>query len=1153
MAVKLQEIFARDPKAEGLANDGQARIRNERTEQAERELRSELCSFVSDGQYGRAMERVLSGYLKHLTRDRQLAAWISGFYGSGKSHLLKMLGHLWQNTTFADGSTARGLVVGLPSEVAAALQELDQSAKRAGVGRFAAMGQLPAGSGEFVRATIASIVLEARGLPAQVQLAEFVFWLREQGIDTQVRAAIEAAGKNWLSELESIYVSPLLANAVLKAMPSFAATEADARRAFAAQFPKLKQDVDTNRFVNVIRLALEEDAKLPFSVIVLDEVQQYIGDSPQRAADVTEAIEALYTRLDCRVLVIGAGQSALSANTPTLLRLRDRFLVTIELSDTDVEAVTRKVVLSKKPTFVPAVQEMLDRHDGEISRQLRSAPRLAAKSDDARFIVIDYPLLPTRRRFWEECFRAVDAQGSHSQLRSQLKVLHSCVAECAERGLGYVIPGDALYARIADKLVNTGVLLNELFTRIEKLKDGTPDGDLRHRICGVVFLITKLPREQGVDLGVRATAEVIADLLIDDLTVPSGPFRTRVAETLEQLATDSTLMKVGDEYRLQTTEGAEWDRAFRERVTGLNAQADEVEAIRSRKFREEAQRAVAEVRLKHGVSKTPRSVALHYDVSSPSVGDSVTIWVRDGWSTSEKEVLGIARSMGVDDPTIHVFIPKKEADALKRVLTDAEAAQRVLDNKGTATGREGEEARASILSRKSAADAAAHEALLDIFRGARVFQGGGNEVTLSSLTEALISAANASVARLFPSFSDADLQEWPLVIKRAREGNDNPFSPVGFSGPVQDHVVAKEVLRVMGNGETGSKIRRALEAPPYGWPKDAIDAALIALHRAGVVRAARNGSAIAPGALDQNNIPTAEFRPEATIVSTKDRIAVKGVCAHLGVSNVRSGEEELRAGEALRALADLGKRAGGEAPLPAPPSMTLVNELTAKSGGELLVAVAGREKEIKELWNGWKKQAELVGVRQPAWDRAVRLAACGKALPELADARAQLAAIALSRGLLAEPDPVAPVAGVMAGVLRGRLQAIQEGHERAVTEALALLDSNDSWKALTPEQRTTIVEAQKIAIPMKPAVGTDEELRAALETSSLEARENVVALVASRVAVALSDAVRLVKPASHRVRLAPVTLETAAEVEAWVREREAELLEEIKKGPVILG
>ncbi|MBK7688408.1 MAG: hypothetical protein IPJ35_05280 [Elusimicrobia bacterium] len=440
----------------------------------------------------------------------------------------------------------------------------------------------------------------------------------------------------------------------------------------------------------------------------------------------------------------------------------------------------------------------------------------------------------------------MDAQGSESQLRSQLKVIHSSVLDCADKNLGYVIPGDALYTRIADKLVNTRVLLNELFNRIEKLKEG-PQGNLRCRACGLVFLINKLPREAGVDLGLRATAEVLADLMIEDITAPSGPFRNQIAEILEGLAADGTLMKVGDEYRLQTTEGAEWDRAFRERVTGLTAQPDEIEAIRRRRFLEEAQNSTSTVRMKHGASKTPRSVTTHYEDAPPLVSESVVIWVRDEWGTSEKEVLNAARSRGVDDPTVHVFIPKKEADSLRRYLADSEAAQRVLDNKGAPSNPEGEEARASMISRKTAAEAGIQEAVKEIFRGAKVFQGGGHELALSNLSDALNQATTASVEKLYPRFTEADSSEWSRVIQRAREGNDNPFSPVGFSGPVQDHAVSREVMRAMGQGGAGSKIRKTLEAPPFGWPKDAIDASLIALHRAGVVRVTQKGANIAPG------------------------------------------------------------------------------------------------------------------------------------------------------------------------------------------------------------------------------------------------------------------------------------------------------------------
>ncbi len=1153
MALKIHELFLRDPKQDGLANGGQARIRNERTAQAENELRAELSSFVCDGQYGHAMQRILSEYQKQLSRDRQVAAWISGFYGSGKSHLLKMFGHLWQNTEFTDGSTARDLVVGLPEEVRAQLKELDQTAKRLGVPRFAAMGQLPAGSGEFVRATIASIVLEACGLPAQVQLAEFVFWLREHKVEEQVRNEIEAAGKQWLNELASLYVSPLIARAVITAMPSFAGSEADARKAFAAQFSPLKSDIDTKRFIKVIRSALGDGSKLPLAVIVLDEIQQYIADSSQRAADVTEAVEALYTQLDSRVLVIGAGQSALSTNTPTLVRLRDRFYVTVQLSDSDVEAVTRKVVLAKKPAHESSIRAMIDSHSGEIARHLKAAAKLAARPDDSKIQVTDYPLLPTRRRFWEECFRAVDAQGTHSQLRSQLKVLHQAVLDFADRPLGHVIPADALYSAIADKLVNTGVLLPELFNRIEKLgADGSAAGMLRRRACGLVFLIMKLSRETGVDLGVRATAEVIADLMVEDLTASSAAFRNDVLKALDGLVADGTLMKVGDEYRLQTTEGAEWDRAFKERVTQLNAHPEEIEVIRAKHFKEQAQSAATEVKIKHGAAKVMRSVALHYDSTTPAGTDGLTIWMRDGWSASEKDVLDAARAGGLDDPTIYVFVPKKEADALRRHLIETVAAQRTLDNKGVPTNREGEEARSSIASRKMVAENAAREAIKDIFRGARVFQGGGNEVTFTSLPEALQHAATAAVSRRFPRFGEADSAQWETVIQRAKSGADASFTPVGHTGAVEDHPVSREVLRVMGTGATGNKIRKELSAAPFGWPNDAIDASLIAMHRTGFVRAIRNGNVLAAGQLDQSSVPTAEFKREQIVVTAAQKIAVRGVCTHCKCS-AKSGEEESKVVEAIRALDALAKSAGGPAPAPDVPSPAILHELATKSGPELLVAVAEQADAIKALWDRCERSAAQIAQRRPQWDRAKRLAVHAKALPEASDAVAQLDAVESNRALLADPDPVAPIGKQIAAVLRAHLQEVHESHEREVAAALMALAAEAAWSRLSADQQAQILAAHHLATPAKPSVGSDDELVAALDAVSLQARGHLSTVAKASVGKALGEAVKLLAPKARALPIKPATLATEAEVDAWVAARRAELIEAIKQGPVILG
>ena len=132
-------------------------------------------------------------------------------------------------------------------------------------------------------------------------------------------------------------------------------------------------------------------------------------------------------------------------------------------------------------------------------------------------MVQDYPLLPVRRRFWERVLRAVDKAGTGAQLRTQLWIVYDAVEKTADLPLGNVVDAAFIYDHIQSRVLQSGVLLQEISETIARQVQ-EDDGELRYQLCALIFLIGQLPHDGPNDAGIRADAETLADLLVTDLT-----------------------------------------------------------------------------------------------------------------------------------------------------------------------------------------------------------------------------------------------------------------------------------------------------------------------------------------------------------------------------------------------------------------------------------------------------------------------------------------------------------------------------------------------------------------------------------------------------------------------------------------------------------
>jgi len=172
MTITNRELFYRDPTHTKIPNDGVAKVVRPQTNQQWGVLEWELKSFVCDGEYARGLERILNSFLTNLSQSQQPAVWVSGFYGSGKSHLVRVLEYLWRDMKMPGGESARSLVT-LPDDVQDHLTELSTAGKRLG-GLWSAAGTLASGKSDAVRLAFLSVLFESAGLPEQYPLARFI-------------------------------------------------------------------------------------------------------------------------------------------------------------------------------------------------------------------------------------------------------------------------------------------------------------------------------------------------------------------------------------------------------------------------------------------------------------------------------------------------------------------------------------------------------------------------------------------------------------------------------------------------------------------------------------------------------------------------------------------------------------------------------------------------------------------------------------------------------------------------------------------------------------------------------------------------------------------------------------------------------------------
>ncbi|NEM91467.1 BREX system P-loop protein BrxC [Galbitalea soli] len=545
--MQLQEIFAKDVQRpiEGVvkADDSQ-------------NLGTEVEEYVLTNEAAKGLEQLLEAYTNYTNAN---GVWISGFFGSGKSHLLKMLAHLLGDVEGQDfprgevSETFRAKAEGafLPALITKAdripakslLFNIDQKAPLISKDQADALLRV------FVQ-----VFDESRGYYGdQGFIARFEHQLDEEGQLDAFKDAFRAiAGREW-EERRPSFGLPTVRNQVNEAYAQVAGIDATT----APDILKTYQDtysVSIEDFADEVKAWLdkqEKDFRLNFYV---DEVGQFIGNNTHLMLNLQTIAESLNTKCQGRAWIMVTSQEDMDRvigdrtkqQGNDFSKIQARFKTRVKLTSADVEEVISKRLLEKNDAGTAALSAVYAAESANFKTLfdfVDGAKTYRNYTTEDQFVGT-YPFVNYQFPLFQAAIEGISDhnvfEGRNSSVgeRSMLGVVQQVAKDIGDVQVGQLATFDRMFAGIRSSLKSAA-------QRSIDVAERNLENPLAVRLLKALFLV------KYVD-GFRATARNLTVLVYERFGLDLPALAKQVQEALALLETQTYIQRNGNTYEYLT-------------------------------------------------------------------------------------------------------------------------------------------------------------------------------------------------------------------------------------------------------------------------------------------------------------------------------------------------------------------------------------------------------------------------------------------------------------------------------------------------------------------------------------------------------------------------------------------------------------------------
>lgn len=518
-------------------------------------IRQELEEYIITKELNRYFQTFFERYAETLGKPTdKIGVWISGFFGSGKSHFLKILSYLLENRQLGDRQALdyfereriRDAIVqanitkAARSSTDVILFNIDSKADASSKS-----------SKDAIVKVFQKVFDDYLGYFGTVPaIAEFERHLDKQGkYDAFKSAFYKVSGTQWTESRDAwAFYQDEISQALQQ---SLGMSEESATRLLDLQEQNYSLSVE--KFAKTVKEYLDGKGKQHRLLFLVDEVGQYIGENSDLMLNLQTVVEDLGVHCQGRTWVIVTSQEAIDEITKHKLKGRDfskivgRFGRPLSLSSANTDEVIKLRLLKKSDAATQSLAALYQQKTAILRNQINfiDCADLPGYDSEQDFIST-YPFIPYQFNLLQKVFtqiRLMGAAGKHlaEGERSLLDAFQIASKVVAGEALGALIPFHLFYLAVE------GFLDGGIRRVIDQAAENSQlqHGDLD--LLKTLFLI-KYVKE------VRVNVENLTTLSLTEIDQDRIKLKEEVEKALTRLEKQTLIQRIGNEYTFLTYE-----------------------------------------------------------------------------------------------------------------------------------------------------------------------------------------------------------------------------------------------------------------------------------------------------------------------------------------------------------------------------------------------------------------------------------------------------------------------------------------------------------------------------------------------------------------------------------------------------------------------